>query len=550
MRFFGIWTVFVALTISVVAAYYSIIGLVAIFAASMIPVIIMGGVLEVGKITTAVWLHKYWDKATFLMKSYLTIAVLLLMFITSMGIFGFLSKAHIEQTAMAGEGVAQLIRVEEDIARNKAVISRADEKIIKLESSDETIDTNIQTKIEAEESRITDKAKRLQIAIEEQSTSMELSVAPYIAQQQAADNAIALMNGFVENNEVKKIQGLIGEVQDGDYGTKTASGVKAYRNNLLDERASALFIVNELREDTRDEISRLRDNFEKQVASSNELISRMTTERSVVEDVDTEADINALQLKIKISEELLDKLYETKYTIETESRKLEAEVGPVKYIAALIYGDDPTKDTLEDAVRWIIMILVVVFDPLAVVLVIAGISILDQKKVKVNVKEDDDQAYNRAKMQRIVDNVPHEIKKHEEVVEEVVEEVIEEVIEVPVYVDVNQETIDKEFAEDITFKEVLETDLQRQERETNEQLELNKASRSIKKETNEKALLHVEDISNRLIERGKKLQSINDVVGADDSGALEQLLEGADKETLNDVQTIIANKINKIQESK
>ncbi len=546
MRFFGIWTVFVALTISVVAAYYSIIGLVAIFAASMIPVIIMGGVLEVGKITTAVWLHKYWDKATFLMKSYLTIAVLLLMFITSMGIFGFLSKAHIEQTAMAGEGVAQLIRVEEDIARNKAVISRADEKIIKLESSDETIDTNIQTKIEAEESRITDKAKRLQIAIEEQSTSMELSVAPYIAQQQAADNAIALMNGFVENNEVKKIQGLIGEVQDGDYGTKTASGVKAYRNNLLDERASALFIVNELREDTRDEISRLRDNFEKQVASSNELISRMTTERSVVEDVDTEADINALQLKIKISEELLDKLYETKYTIETESRKLEAEVGPVKYIAALIYGDDPTKDTLEDAVRWIIMILVVVFDPLAVVLVIAGISILDQKKVKVNVKEDDDQAYNRAKMQRIVDNVPHEIKKHEEVVEEVVEEVIE----VPVYVDVNQETIDKEFAEDITFKEVLETDLQRQERETNEQLELNKASRSIKKETNEKALLHVEDISNRLIERGKKLQSINDVVGADDSGALEQLLEGADKETLNDVQTIIANKINKIQESK
>ena len=62
--------------------------------------------------------------------------------------------------------------------------------------------------------------------------------------------------------------------------------------------------------------------------------------------------------------------------------------------------------------------------------------------------------------------------------------------------------------------------------------------------------MHVEDISNRLIERGKKLQSINDVVGADDSGALEQLLEGADKETLNDVQTIIANKINKIQESK
>ena len=165
MRYFGIWTIFVALTISVVAAYYSIIGLVAIFAASMIPVIIMGSVLEVGKITTAVWLHKYWDKATLLMKSYLTIAVLLLMFITSMGIFGFLSKAHIEQTAMAGEGVAQLERVEADIARNKAAITRADEKMIKLESSDETIDTNIQTKIATEENRIADKAERLQVAI-------------------------------------------------------------------------------------------------------------------------------------------------------------------------------------------------------------------------------------------------------------------------------------------------------------------------------------------------------------------------------------------------
>ena len=544
MRYFGIWTIFVALTISVVAAYYSIIGLVAIFAASMIPVIIMGSVLEVGKITTAVWLHKYWDKATLLMKSYLTIAVLLLMFITSMGIFGFLSKAHIEQTAMAGEGVAQLERVEADIARNKAAITRADEKMIKLESSDETIDTNIQAKIDAEESRITEKSQRLQIAIAEVSASLELSVAPYITQQQSADNAIALMNGFVEKNEVKKIQGLIGEVQDGDYGTKTALGVKTYRNNLLDERATALSIVNELRLETRTEISRLRDNFENQVSASNELISRMTTERSVVENVDTEADITALQLKIKNSELLLDKLYETKYTIETESRKLEAEVGPVKYIAALIYGDDPTQDTLEDAVRWIIMILVVVFDPLAVVLVIAGISVLDRKKVKV--KEDDKQAYNRAKMQRIVDNVPHEIKKHEEVVEEVVEEIPH-----PISADSAMDEHKLHDEEFVTLKE-LETDLQRQIRETNEQLELNKASRAITKETNKKALLHVEDISNRLIERGNGITSINDIIvgAADDSGTLEQLLEGADKETLNDVLAIIANKINQIQESK
>jgi ABC-type multidrug transport system fused ATPase/permease subunit len=546
MRYFGIWTIFVALTISVVAAYYSIIGLVAIFAASMIPVIIMGSVLEVGKITTAVWLHKYWDKATLLMKSYLTIAVLLLMFITSMGIFGFLSKAHIEQTAMAGEGVAQLERVEADIARNKAAITRADEKMIKLESSDETIDTNIQTKIATEENRIADKAERLQVAIAEQSASIDLAVAPYIAQQQQADDALALMNGFVENNEVKKIQGLIGEVQDGSYGTKTAAAVKVYRINLLDERASALFIVNELREDTRDEISRLRANFEKQVAASNTLINRMTTELSVVERVDTEQDITALQLKIKISEELLDKLYETKYTIETESRKLEAEVGPVKYIAALIYGDDPTQDTLEDAVRWIIMILVVVFDPLAVVLVIAGISILDNKKKEEGIVEIDEQAeYERARAQRIVDNVPHEIDAPEE------EIVLEEVIETPQPIESHLPDIDFPTLRELEIVLEEETAEEREIRELNEQRELNDASRQSRKSGNEQALKHVEDISNRLIERGSSIASINDIVGAaDDNGVLEQLLEGADTETLEDVQIIIASKINQIKESK
>ena len=270
--FLAILTLITALAISAVAIYYSVAGLVAIFAAAAIPIMIMGGVLEVSKLVTAVWLHKYWDKATFLMKSYLTIAVLLLMFITSMGIFGFLSKAHIEQTAMAGEGVAQLERVEADIARNQSVIARADDKMIKLESSDETIDTNIQTKIATEENRIAGKSQRLQTAIAEQTAAIELAVAPYMTQQQAAYNALALMNGFVENNEIKKIQGLIGEVQDGDYGTKTALGVKTYRNNLLGERATALSIVNELRLETRTEISRLRDNFENQVSASNELI--------------------------------------------------------------------------------------------------------------------------------------------------------------------------------------------------------------------------------------------------------------------------------------
>ena len=93
---YGILTLFTALCISAIAIYYSVAGLVAIFAAAALPIIIMGTALEIGKLVTAVWLHRYWSKATWWLRTYLSTAVIVLMFITSMGIFGFLSKAHIE----------------------------------------------------------------------------------------------------------------------------------------------------------------------------------------------------------------------------------------------------------------------------------------------------------------------------------------------------------------------------------------------------------------------------------------------------------------------
>ena len=94
--FLAVLTLITALSISAVAIYYSVAGLVAIFAAAAVPIMIMGGTLEIGKLVTAVWLHRYWEKATWWLKTYLSIAVIVLMIITSMGIFGFLSKAHIE----------------------------------------------------------------------------------------------------------------------------------------------------------------------------------------------------------------------------------------------------------------------------------------------------------------------------------------------------------------------------------------------------------------------------------------------------------------------
>ena len=131
----GILVLITALSISAVAIYYSIAGLVAIFAAAAIPIMIMGGVLEIGKLVTAVWLHRYWSQAKWWLKYYLATAVLVLMFITSMGIFGFLSKAHIEQTSAGEESVAQVQQIESEVTRLNAVIKRADDKVKALETS-------------------------------------------------------------------------------------------------------------------------------------------------------------------------------------------------------------------------------------------------------------------------------------------------------------------------------------------------------------------------------------------------------------------------------
>ena len=126
-------TLLVALSLSAVAAYYSIVGLTTIFAASVIPIIIMAGVLEAGKLITTVWLHENWKRAKASMKAYLVLAVIVLMLITSMGIFGFLSRAHIEQTASSVETVAQITRVENEIARQQNIIERAEDKIKQLD---------------------------------------------------------------------------------------------------------------------------------------------------------------------------------------------------------------------------------------------------------------------------------------------------------------------------------------------------------------------------------------------------------------------------------
>ena len=237
-------TLFSGLSISAVAVWYSVAGLVSIFAAAAIPIIIMGVALEVSKLVATVWVKLNWQRAPRLIKIYLCSAIAILMLITSMGIFGYLSKAHLDQAVPTGDVADKVALIDEKIKTQRDNIDAARKA---LRQMDESVDQTM--------ARSSD--------------------------EKGADKAAALRRG--QQRERSALQSDIAKAQ------------------------SAIAVLNE--------------------------------ERA---------------------------------PIAKELRKVEAEVGPIKYIAALLYGDNPDQNLLEAAVRWVIIIIVLVFDPLAVILLLAS----------------------------------------------------------------------------------------------------------------------------------------------------------------------------------
>jgi hypothetical protein len=236
----------VALSLSALAAYYAVMGLVAIFAAAVVPIALMGSMLEASKLVVASWLYQNWKEIPALMKSYFVVALVVLMMLTSMGIFGFLSKAHLDQAIPTGDVQSKLALIDEKIKTEKENINANRKELTQLDAQvDQTIARTDDTK-----------------------------------------------------------------------GTERAITV---RRSQQKDRAR---ILNE---------------------------------------------IGTAQTKIA-------KYNEERAPIASEVRKVEAEVGPIKYIAALIYGDESSNDTnmLEKAVRIVTILIVIVFDPLAVLLLIAA----------------------------------------------------------------------------------------------------------------------------------------------------------------------------------
>lgn len=237
-------TLITGLLISAVAIFYSVAGLTSIFSAAPLAIIIMGTVLEVSKLVATVWLKQNWNVAPRLLKGYLLSAVAILMFITSMGIFGFLSKAHSDQTLVSGDVQSKIAVYDEKIKTEKDNIESARKSLAQMDA--------------------------------------------------AVDQTIA-------------------------RSTNEAGATRAAQ--------------------LRRQQAKERDQLQKDITSAQKRISALNDEAA---------------------------------PIRAEVRKVEAEVGPIKYIAAFVYGDNPDANLLEKAVTWVIILIVVVFDPLAVMLLLAS----------------------------------------------------------------------------------------------------------------------------------------------------------------------------------
>ena len=454
--FLAILTLITALAISAVAIYYSVAGLVAIFAAAAVPIMIMGGVLEIGKLVTAVWLHKYWKQAAWWLRTYLSVAVFVLMLITSMGIFGFLSKAHIEQTSAGEESIARVETIQNEIDRQLGIVGRAENRVRQLESSETGADENVQSQIDKEQERIDTAYERIKPAIAEQNEIIAGVTQLFQNELDKIDTDLTTLQGYVDNGEVKKAQQTIGASADGVFGKKTAEKIGDWKEAKQAERAEWLTKIQDAANSptvqaARTEIARLRDNADRQIEQSNLLINRLRDQlgdTSNQEEIQKNIDEQLERVRTASSE--IETLTEEKIGLESEYRKLEAEVGPIKYIAEFVYGEQADNNMLEEAVRWVIIIIIFVFDPLAVLLLIASQYTFEFRRKQL---EDDSgerlrlerQEFERARAQAIVDNPGFTL---DDPIPPTDEDPVEPTLEEPTYEDVDQETIDKEFNEE------------------------------------------------------------------------------------------------------
>jgi hypothetical protein len=346
--FIALLTLISALSISGVAIFYSVIGLATIFPGAFWPVVIMGSVLEVGKLVTASWLYRNWKQTRFLLKSYLTIAVIVLSLITSMGIFGFLSKAHLEQN-LAEDTVTQRIEIiNSKILSEETYIKR---QLAVIERAEKTLDrTGVSNKdaIEIEKQNLKDAQDKLKtLLVVETNTIKDLN------------NRLSILD-----NDVKAYT----DRNKGFGGTGRVKKGIALREAQEPERNA----INEKIDLAQSRIQSLKDDYKNETDLIQKRISNLQ-DGGMDDKSDVNAQITVAEENILKAQNNIDDLILEREPLQSQMIKLEAEVGPVKYIAALVVDWGVTNDVdTSEAVRWVILIIICVFDPLAVLLLVAA----------------------------------------------------------------------------------------------------------------------------------------------------------------------------------
>lgn len=343
---FAILTLISALSISCIAAYFSIIGLATIFPGSITAVIAMGSALEVGKIIAAIWLHKNWKSAPKMIKIYLFSAIVVLMGITSMGIFGFLSKSHIEHEQNSAKAQALVQQVETKISRQQDYISRQKELISQNQDKNQNLSDKSSDNIELEQKKISQLTEQLEKDIALDSKMLE-PIQARINQLNQELNEVKNGAGGLFSNKKKKIEDKV-----------TEQAVE--REELKGKKQKIESRISEYRNETSAIISDIRKRIQEYQTIGFE------------KPEDTELKIEELNNNISKALDIIDDLEREKFDLDDGSRQLEAEVGPIKYVAELISDFTGMQFDMGKAVRIVIIILIFVFDPLAILLVLAA----------------------------------------------------------------------------------------------------------------------------------------------------------------------------------
>ena len=367
-----------AIALSSVAGYYSVIGLTTIFSSAFIPVLIMAGTLETSKVIVASWLYNNWRKTPWLLKSYLTGAVVVLMFITSLGIFGFLSKAHVEQAAAGAEQQAKVLHISQSIDQQNAIIERAKTKLANAGKGNEAGNAAINTRIDDANKVIDSANKRVQPQIDEQQRVIDAANAKIELRARSTQSQIDDIDRQVANLD-NIVKSLIDQKKTSQAQARQQEQ-QADRTRLAKSKTVLLKQIDSMRQApdpqadaAKAEIARLRAKVDDEIKQARAVIEQLTNKLSQGSDTDKlQADIDAQNEAIKAAEAQIETLNADKFKLETEGRKLEAETGPIKYIAQALYGDAVDQTLLEHAVRWIIVLIIIVFDPLAVLMLIAA----------------------------------------------------------------------------------------------------------------------------------------------------------------------------------